>query len=211
MDAEAIDVLVYPTIRTTAALVGEPQRGSNCQLSASTGMPALSVPAGWAGDLPVGIELLGRPFDDARLVGFGYALERSESQRRSPHTTPPLVNGAAPAPVVFEARGDASGSSRATLEARFTYDGVLGTLAYDVHTNVPGEEVLAIVLRHADEQGRPYVAARLGGPGSSRATGTITVTGAMRGRLEDGELWIEMMTLSEPFGIGRVGMIPTRR
>jgi Asp-tRNA(Asn)/Glu-tRNA(Gln) amidotransferase A subunit family amidase len=205
MNAQGLDALVYPTIRTTAALVGEAQRGSNCQLSASTGMPALSVPAGWSGDLPVGIELLGRPFDDARLVAFGYALEHAESQRRPPHSTPALVNGAAPRPLVFDAGGGGSGSS--SVSARFTYDRVLGTLAYEVRVlAVPAEDVLAVVLRHAGPDGRPYVVARLAGPGQAEASGGIALSGAMRARLERGELWLDLMTRSEPFGEQRVAV-----
>jgi amidase len=201
---------VYPTIRTTAALVGEAQRGSNCQLSASTGMPALSVPAGWVGDLPVGIELLGRPLDDARLVAYGYALEHAESQRRPPQSTPALVNGAAPTPVVFDVGGGGSGS--AGLSGRLTYDRVLGTLAWEVSVvGVPAEDVVAVVLRHAGEDGRPYVVARLAGPGSAEASGRLALTRAMRGRLESGELWVDLMTGSEPFGATRAAVIvPTR-
>jgi Asp-tRNA(Asn)/Glu-tRNA(Gln) amidotransferase A subunit family amidase len=210
MNAQALDALVYPTIRTTAALVGEAQRGSNCQLSASTGMPALSVPAGWAGDLPVGLELLGRPLDDARLVAYGYALEQEESQRRPPHSTPALVNGAAPAPLVFDFGGGGSGS--AGVSGRFSYDRILGTLAWDVSVvGVPAEEVVAVVLRHADDEGRPYVVARLVGPGFAAATGSIALTGAMRARLESGKLWVDLMTSSEPFGTARAAVIvPTR-
>src|SRR5690606_37552449 len=99
--------LAYPTIRTVAGVVGEPQRGSNCQLSAATGMPALSVPAGWSRDLPVGIELLGRPFDDARLLALGYALEQALPQRRPPASTPPLARGLAPAPRAASVRARA--------------------------------------------------------------------------------------------------------
>jgi len=210
MNARGLDALVYPTIRTTAALVGEPQRGSNCQLSASTGMPAVSLPAGWSGDLPVGIELLGRPHDDARLVAFGYALEQAESQRRPPHSTPPLGNGAAPAPLVFDVGG--GGSASPGVSARFTYSGVLGTLAWDVSVlGVPAEDVVAVVLRHADEEDRPYVVARLAGPGQTNASGSLALTGTLRARLERGELWVDLITNSEPFGAARLAVIvPTR-
>jgi len=207
MTTRGLDALAYPTIRTTAALVGETQRGSNCQLSASTGLPALSAPAGWSGDLPVGIELLGRPFDDARLVAFGYALEQAESQRRPPHTAPPLVAGRAPEPLAFDVRANGSGS--VGLDARFTYDRISSTLTYDVRSDgSEPEEVLAIVLRHSDAEGRPYVAARLGGPGANRATGSLVLTGSMRGRLERGELWLELMTRAQPFGAARTRLIP---
>ncbi|MCH8812698.1 MAG: amidase, partial [Gemmatimonadetes bacterium] len=69
MDELLLDALVYPTIRRRAARIGDPQGGSNCQLSATTGLPALSIPAGFTGlGLPVGLELPGRPLQAARLL-----------------------------------------------------------------------------------------------------------------------------------------------
>ena len=50
MDEHALDALVYPTIRRTAAPIGTQQAGSNCRLSATSGLPALTVPAGFAED-----------------------------------------------------------------------------------------------------------------------------------------------------------------
>ena len=209
MEAHDLDALVYPTIRTPAALVGEGQRGSNCQLSASTGLPALSVPAGWSGDLPVGIELLGRPLDDARLVSFGYALEQAQSQRRPPHTTPVLENGRAPAPLVFGLAG--GGSMGIEMEGAFSYDRISSTLTYDISTEVPAEDILAFVVRHEDAQGRPYVVARLGGPGVAQVGGDLVLNGAMRGRFERGELWLEIMTRTYPFGGSRFEISPPMR
>jgi amidase len=61
MEDQKLDALVYPTMRRKPARIGEPQGGSNCQLSASTGFPAISMPAGFTGDgLPAGVELLAR-------------------------------------------------------------------------------------------------------------------------------------------------------
>jgi hypothetical protein len=42
-----IDALAYPTIRSKANVIGEPQMGRNCQLSANSGLPAITVPAGF--------------------------------------------------------------------------------------------------------------------------------------------------------------------
>ena len=102
MDKLSLDALVYPTIRRRAARIGDPQRGSNCQLSATTGLPALSVPAGFTdAGLPTGLELLGRPLEDARLLALGFAFEQSTQPRRAPERTPPLEDGRAPEPVTF--------------------------------------------------------------------------------------------------------------
>jgi aspartyl-tRNA(Asn)/glutamyl-tRNA(Gln) amidotransferase subunit A len=46
-----------------------------CNLAA---LPGLSVPCGQAGGLPVGLQLLGRPFDEAGLLRAARALEREQ-------------------------------------------------------------------------------------------------------------------------------------
>ena len=80
-----LDALAYPTIRRKAALLGEPQPGSNCRLSANTGLPAISVPAGFTDDgLPVGLEWLGGMWREADLLAMAYALEQAIEVRRSP-------------------------------------------------------------------------------------------------------------------------------
>jgi aspartyl-tRNA(Asn)/glutamyl-tRNA(Gln) amidotransferase subunit A len=43
-----------------------------------TGAPALSIPCGFAGDgLPVGLQLYGRPFDEATLLSFAHVYEQA--------------------------------------------------------------------------------------------------------------------------------------
>ena len=89
LDDRNLDALLYPVVQRRPALLGESQRGSTCALSAATGLPALAVPAGLTdAGLPVGLELLGRRFDDARLVSLGFAFEEAASPRRPPPTTP---------------------------------------------------------------------------------------------------------------------------
>jgi Asp-tRNA(Asn)/Glu-tRNA(Gln) amidotransferase A subunit family amidase len=91
MDDERAVALVYPTLRRTAAKIGEPQPGGNCAAAAATGLPALTVPAGFADDgMPVGIELLGRPFAEPDLLAIGQAYEIATLHRRPPALTPPL-------------------------------------------------------------------------------------------------------------------------
>ena len=94
-----LDALAYPTMRQETALIGAAPTGATCFLSAHTGLPALTIPAGFTErGLPVGLELLGRSLDDARLVAFAFAYEAAHPKRRAPLRTPPLANGAAPPP-----------------------------------------------------------------------------------------------------------------
>lgn len=89
MDANRLDAIVYPTVRRIAPLVGGNQAGSNAGLSAQTGLPAISVPAGFtAGGFPVGVELLGRAFAEPRLLALAFAYEQATRHRRPPASTP---------------------------------------------------------------------------------------------------------------------------
>ena len=96
-DEHRLDAMAYPAMRRKPALIGEAQTGSNCSLSAVSGLPALSVPAGVTNDgLPIGLELLGRAFDEARLLALAYSYEQASHPRQPPFSAPPLVNGRAP-------------------------------------------------------------------------------------------------------------------
>jgi amidase len=92
MSARGLKLLAYPTIRRKAAPIGEPQIGSNCQLSATTGLPAMSLPAGFTEDgMPVSLELLGHAFSEGTLLRVAYAYEQVTHPRRSPRSTPALT------------------------------------------------------------------------------------------------------------------------
>lgn len=91
MDRSNLVALVYPTLRRTAAKIGEAQQGGNCAAAAATGLPAITVPAGFAaGGMPVGVEFLGRPFAEVDLLRLAFAYERAAQHRRAPELTPPL-------------------------------------------------------------------------------------------------------------------------
>ena len=91
MNEQQITAFVYPTLRRKPSVIGQPQTGSNCQLSATTGFPAMSMPAGFTSDgLPVGLDLLGQPWSEPTLLKVAYAYERLVAPRKPPKTTPPL-------------------------------------------------------------------------------------------------------------------------
>jgi Asp-tRNA(Asn)/Glu-tRNA(Gln) amidotransferase A subunit family amidase len=63
----------------------QPFAEMNCELAAHTGLPSIVVPAGFTPDrLPVGVELLGRAFDERRLFELAYAFEQATDHRRPP-------------------------------------------------------------------------------------------------------------------------------
>lgn len=189
MDSLGVDVLAYPTSRRRPVFVGDPQPGSTCLLSAVTGLPALSAPAGFTNDgLPVGIEFLGRPRSDVRLVGLAYALEQLGSRRVAPTTTPALVAGRAPAAVVRR-HTVAAGAGRATTT--FVWDAPSNTLRYTVDVRgVAATKLQAVVLRRldaADQTGAPVIH-RMAGPGMLHASGSLPLNGRDRAALLRGQL-----------------------
>jgi Asp-tRNA(Asn)/Glu-tRNA(Gln) amidotransferase A subunit family amidase len=67
-------------------------RGDNRFLSPTLGWPAITVPMGFTSDsMPMGLEFLGRPFSEPKLLGFAFAYEQATRHRRPPRTTPPLA------------------------------------------------------------------------------------------------------------------------
>ncbi|MCU0538090.1 MAG: amidase family protein [Hydrococcus sp. Prado102] len=89
---DGLDALLYPTSVTPPQPISEGQRiGSNNRLSAFSGFPAVTLPAGFTADgLPVGMEFLGRAFDEEQLLQFAFAYEQATRVRRPPSTTPAL-------------------------------------------------------------------------------------------------------------------------
>jgi Asp-tRNA(Asn)/Glu-tRNA(Gln) amidotransferase A subunit family amidase len=208
LDSLRLDALIYPTMRRKPAFIGDAQQGTTCALSSQSGLPALSAPAGFTDDgLPIGIEMIGRPWSDARLVALAYSFEQTGARRRPPSTTPALVNGFAPVPVIITAVAHARNSE---ADGRFVFDQTRNELAYRVRVNDDGPEHVALVLVRRDATGAPHVVHRLsrGGP---VATGTLTLDAADRRALREGRLALSIVTSDDATGAGNAVLrIPAR-
>jgi amidase len=87
-----LDALIYPHQKRLAVDIGESsQYERNGILAALTGFPAITFQGGFSNPsktapigIPIGIELLGRPYDDAKIIRMAYAYEEKVKQRRIP-------------------------------------------------------------------------------------------------------------------------------
>ena len=86
-----LDVLVFPHQKRPVVSIGETQAERNGVLAAITGFPSLVIPGGFTSPtdsapigIPVGMELLGRPFEDGHLLALASAFEKTTYCRRPP-------------------------------------------------------------------------------------------------------------------------------
>jgi amidase len=95
MEQEKLDAMLYPAnhARPHTHEGGLERYGSEpgtCEESAATGLPQVTVPAGFIGGrYPAGVSFLGRMWDDKRLLEIAAAYERATRHRRPPPTVKP--------------------------------------------------------------------------------------------------------------------------
>jgi len=87
MDMAGLDALVYPTWSNPPAHIDkgrEEYKGDNSQtLAPAAGLPAVTVPMGfWQDKLPVGLQILGRPYSEGVLIELAYGYEQKTGHRR---------------------------------------------------------------------------------------------------------------------------------
>ena len=87
------DALITPTSPTVAFKLGEkiedPMQmylSDICTLPINiAGLPAISIPAGFADNLPVGMQIIGKPFDEETILHIAFAYEQAtEWHKRRP-------------------------------------------------------------------------------------------------------------------------------
>jgi amidase len=87
MDNAKVAAIVYPSWRYPPARIGHPEeyKGDNSQIIAPhTGLPAITVPMGYVGELPAGLQFLGRLYSEQVLLPLVYAYEQGTLHRKAP-------------------------------------------------------------------------------------------------------------------------------
>lgn len=67
---------------------GDRGHGSSYSTWAIAGYPAITLPAGYAFGLPVGVSFYGRAWEEPKLLGYAYAYESATGARRPPAFAP---------------------------------------------------------------------------------------------------------------------------
>ncbi|MEO7135476.1 MAG: amidase family protein [Vicinamibacterales bacterium] len=194
-----IDALAYPTLRRKPVLIGEAQGGTNCQLSATTGLPAIAIPAGFTADgLPIALELLGGAWEEAKLLNYAFAWEQTAKPRQAPFSTPPLVKGVAPSPTAAEIVIGAA-------TVKFNYDATSGALRFDAAAAkmAPADRVIALAIHRSEGDKPGPIVAQLLAPNQITGSGTLTMRGRNREDLVAGKLFVQLYTKQSPLGFER--------
>lgn len=87
LSAQKLDAVLATSVSPawpTDHVLGDRFIGSGYGIAAVAGTPSLTVPAGATRDLPIGVTLMGRPYSEGELIGYGYALEQVLKARKPP-------------------------------------------------------------------------------------------------------------------------------
>ncbi|MGH9320687.1 MAG: amidase family protein [Vicinamibacteria bacterium] len=191
MEKHDLDAIVYPTLRVKPARIGEPQPGTSCTVSAHSGLPAISMPAGFTRDrVPVGIELLAKPFEEPQLIAMAYAYEQSTKPRRPPERTPSLVTGELSRD--FTISGEVQGHA--------LFDAPSQTLHYELQwSNLLADDIVDIKLHRREKDSTGPVSALLG----KERRGEVSVRNEDLEALHEGRLYLRVYTREKPLGAAR--------
>jgi amidase len=92
-----IDAVLFPHQKRLVVPVGQTQVDRNGVLGSVSGFPSIVLPAGFSAPtatapigVPVGVELLGRPFAEPTLIKLGYSFEQATHLRKQPVSAPAL-------------------------------------------------------------------------------------------------------------------------
>jgi Asp-tRNA(Asn)/Glu-tRNA(Gln) amidotransferase A subunit family amidase len=86
-----LDAIVFPHQKQLVCTVGKSQNERNGVMASVTGFPSICVPAGYSEPsddaplgVPIGMEIMGRPFSEGILIKIAYAYEQRAKVRKPP-------------------------------------------------------------------------------------------------------------------------------
>ena len=69
---------------------GDQYNFGSASAAAISGYPSLTLPAGFDGHLPLGVSIIGKPWQEARIIGLAHALEQQRGPAAAPTFRPAL-------------------------------------------------------------------------------------------------------------------------
>ncbi len=99
LEANSLDALLAPSwgpafptdlVLGDHVVSGDPTVGGVSQITSVAGYPSITVPAGFAHQLPVGIVFMGAAWSEPRLIEIAYGFEQAARARRPPTFIPTL-------------------------------------------------------------------------------------------------------------------------
>jgi Asp-tRNA(Asn)/Glu-tRNA(Gln) amidotransferase A subunit family amidase len=93
----SLDAILFPHQKQLVCFVGKSQDERNGVLGSVTGFPSISMPGGFSKPtasapigVPVGLEILGRPWSEPVLIEIAYSFEKAAKFRKVPVSTPQI-------------------------------------------------------------------------------------------------------------------------
>jgi hypothetical protein len=151
------------------------------------------MPAGFTGDgVPIGVELLARPFEEPRLISIAFAYEQAVRPRKPPARTPSLVSGRLT--IAFALSGSEDLTGHALLDVPTQ------TLRYELQLkSVRAEEILDLKLHRGASDANGPVVALLG----SDRRGEVAIRNEDLEALLAGNVYVALYTRTAPLGAAK--------
>jgi amidase len=151
-DDKGVDAVVYPGLLSDISLNdgggGKASFGRRDTPGAASGIPTVVFPAGYNDHgQPINLQLLGRAWDDDKLVGMAYAFELLAGKDGKGHVAPATVPAL---PYSVDAAGGAGGTVPATLSLTLGAPASFGAFAPGVEKPYTASTTATVISTAGD-------------------------------------------------------------